>query len=311
MAETFGAIWNKVLLYAPNTPVPLVQQMVRNAYNRVLNLHYWSELWSEGEKVIPAIIETGTVTVTAGSSTVAFSADVVTSACVGRQFIGKTTLTGYYDITAVDVTPGANTVTLDHAWAAESLAGTDYQIGEFYVTFPTDLRTLDDIRDIHNNWRLRRQYHQQNYLDRIDAKRRYTGVPILYVEAKPLVSSTGVVTPRYEFFPRISPGSHIVFRYVRNASLSANTDYPISTLRSEALVWGALAELALWPATPERPNPFFSIDQHREYDKMFLEAVQDSEQSDLDRSQRMLIYDDDSMGYPADARFMQERGLPY
>lgn len=308
MAETFGAIWNKVLLYAPNTPVPLAQQMVRNAYNRVLNLHYWSELWGEGEKVIPTIVSTGTATTTVGSATVAFSSAIATSSMVGLQFIGNSTITGYYDIIAV---PTSSSVTLDKVWAAEAITTGTYQIGEFYVRFPTDLRTLDDIRDIHNNWRLRRQYHQQNYLDRIDARRRYTGAPILYVEAKPLVSSTGVVTPRYEFFPRLVSGAHLVYRYIKNATLTANTDYPISTLRSEALVWGALAELALWPGTSERPNPFFSIDQHREYDKMFLEAVQDSEQTDLDRAQRMLIYDDDSMGYPADAKFMQERGLPY
>jgi hypothetical protein len=76
-------------------------------------------------------------------------------------------------------------------------------------------------------------------------------------------------------------------------------------------VFGALAELALWPGTVERPNPFFSMDLHRTYNELFEEARQNSERSDLDISQRMIVHADDNFGVPMDANWLQTHGIPF
>lgn len=307
--QTFGEIWNKVLLYAPGTPVPLAQQFVRNAYNQCLTQHYWSELLAEGEKVIADSYSTGTVTVTNGSTAVTGSGTTWTSDMENLQIVitGNNSGEFYTVVTVSDV----DALILDRAYEGPDATDTDYYIQELYVEFPSDLQTLDDIRDYNSNWRLRRMAHQQNYIDRVDAKRTSSGNPIMYVNAPPRIDSNGVAYPRYEFWPKIPPGRKIMYRYYKDSSLTTNASKPVSMLLPETLVYGALKELALWPGTVERPNPFFSIDLHKQYAEMFDEARNNSERSDMDISQRMLVYADDNFGVPMDANWLQSHGIPF
>lgn len=302
--KTFSQLWQQFLLYAPGTPVPLAQQFIKNSYNRAINMHDWSELFKDGEKFIATEYSTGTIAVTNGSTTVTGSGTTWTSAMTGRQIVvldnGRQP---YYTFTYVSGTSG----TLDRAYQGTTDASSTYTIGEYYVEFPTDLATLDAIRDLNNNWRLRRSENQQAYLDFIDAERSNTGSPYAYVAAPPRVAS-GVSYPRFEFFPRIAAGTHLVYRYTATSELSANADYAITMLLPEAIIYGALADLALWPGSPERPNPYFNADTHRQYTKMFEDAVHDSEMGDLERAQEMLYYPDGT-GFPWDASFMQAHGI--
>lgn len=305
--ETFGQIWNKVLLYAPGTPVPLVQQMVKNAYQRAIDMHYWSDLLADGELVVKDSYSTGTVGVTEGSTTVSSSGATWTAGHVGMQLaVDDAGGQPYYTVTATTT----DAITIDRAYEGETDSSSTYVVGDYYLEFPSDLGVLDDVRELNNEWRLRRPYHQQNYLDLVDADRSQSGSPILYVAAPPRIAS-GVSYPRYEFWPKPPDGTHIVFRYFKTSDLTTNTSYIIPGLKPEAVVFGALAELALWPGTVERPNPFFSMDLHRTYTKLFEDAVHDSEMADLDRMQRMLIYDDESTGPPGDASWLQAHGIPF
>ncbi len=305
--ETFAQIWNKVLLYAPGTPVPLAQQFVKNSYINARNAHDWNENFTEGEHTIAVEYGTGTATLTNGSSTVAVVGGTVTTDWINRQYSpGVNGYAPFYDISAVNTTN--NTFTISPNYAGASITNASVFVAEFWVDFPSDLHALDDIRDSTRNWRLRRQYHQLNYLDRIDAKRTYSGTPILYVAGPDRVSG-GVSIPRYEFWPRIPGGTKIVYRYVKKVPLVLGSDYPETELRAEVITWGALAELCLWPGTPDKPNPFFNIELHQNYKKLFDEGLQDSVMHDMDRAQRLITYAEDDRGYPADARFIQEHGL--
>lgn len=304
--DTFSQVWNRVLLYAPGTPVALAQAFVKNTYKRCLDLHYWSELYKDSEYTTIAQISTGTVAVTNGSATATLSTPLANA----TTYLGKQLRVGsyppYYTITAIDGT--FTILTLDIAYPGVTAATSTFVIADFLVEFPSDLAVLDDIRDANNNWRLRRPFHQPNYLDFIDPRRTNTGYPILYVPAKPRVSA-GVAYPRYEFWPRIPASTHLIYRYVANAELTANADFPITLLKAETLVYGALSELCLWPGTPERQNMYFNMDLHQKYTTLFDNALQQSILSDLDRSQRMLTYDDASIGFPRDANFIQAHGL--
>ena len=303
--DTFGQVWQRVLLYAPGTPVPLVQQAVKNAYNRALSMHSWSELLQDGEKVIATEYSTGTVAVTNGSTTVTGSGTTFTSAMTGRQIIfDDADGQPYYTVTYVSAT----SLTLDRAYGGADDSSTTYSIGEYYVEFPSDLSVLTNVRDLNNNWSITGQAHQQGYLDMVDAKRTSTGSPSIFVAAPPRVSS-GVAYPRYEFWPRISAGTHIAYQYLKDAALTSNSTYLIVMLPSEAIVYGALADLCLWPGTGERPNPYFNMDLHKKYSDLFEATVHDGEMADLERSQRMILYDDAGINLPGDANFAQSHGL--
>lgn len=307
--DTFAQIWNRVILYAPATPVPLAQQFVKNAYNRALRAHYWSELFQEGEKTLKTEYQTGTVAVTNGSTDVVMTTGVVDASWVNTSQLGIQTNNGYapyYDIVSVNTT--ANSLQLDRNYQGVTNTAAPFLVAEYFVEFPADLQTLDDIRDTTRAWRLRRQFNQANYLDRIDARRQYAGTPIMYVAATPRVVS-GVSYPRYEFWPRIPSGTKLNYRYVKKTPLATGTDRPVEELKAEVLVWGALAELSMWPGTAERPNPFFSADTNKMYEEYFERGLQESIMNDLDRAQRLITYAEDDRGYPADARFIQEHGL--
>lgn len=305
--DTFGQIWNRVLLYAPGTPVPLVQQFVKNAYQRAIDMHYWSELVKESQYTVKDEYSTGTVALTQGSATATISGGAWTG--LENRTVRFNSIPDTYTITAVSGTSD-EIATLDRVYAGETDAAATFLVADFYIEFPEDLNTLDDIRDYDNNWRLRRQYHQQPYLDVVDAERSVTGSPTLYVAALPRITA-GVSYPRYEFWPRPAAGSQLVYRYYGNSDLAANTSRIITMLKPEAVVFGALSELALWPGSPEQPNPFFSIDIHKQYVKLFEDAVHDSEMADLDRAQRMLMHDENNFGVPLDANWLQSHGIPY
>lgn len=305
--DTFGQIWNRVLLYAPGVPVPLVQQFVKNAYQRAIDMHYWSELVKEGQVVVGAEYSTGTADLDNGVATATLSGGAWTG--LVNRTVRFADLPDTYTITAIS--GGSDEVaTLDRAYDGADAAAATFLVADFYIEFPEDLNTLDDIRDIGQNWRLRRQFHQQPYLDLVDAERSTTGSPTLYVAAPPRITA-GVAYPRYEFWPRPSAGTNLVYRYYATSSLATNSSYIITGLKPEAVVFGALAELALWPGSPEKPNPFFSIDIHKQYAKLFEDAVHDSEMADLDRSQRMLMYDEANSGVPLDANWLQSHGIPF
>jgi hypothetical protein len=304
--DTFGQIWNRVLLYAPGTPVPLVQQFVKNAYQRAIDMHYWSDLIKEGQRVVGAEYSTGTVALTSGSATATISGGAWTG--LTNRTVRFADLPDTYTITAVS--GGSDEVaTLDRTYDGATDTDATFLVADFYIEFPSDLSVLDDIRDIGQNWRLRRQFHQQPYLDLVDAERSTAGTPCMYVAAPPRITA-GVTYPRYEFWPRPSEGTNLVFRYYASTELSTNSSYIIPGLKPEAVVFGALSELALWPGSPEKPNTFFSIDIHKQYVKLFEDAVHDSEMADLDKSQRMLMYDDTNQGVPLDANWLQSHGIP-
>lgn len=302
--DTYQQVWNRLLLYAPGIPVPLAQQFIKNAYRRALDYHQWSELLKDAEQVLPTEYSTGTVAVTNGSTALTGSGTTFTSAMTGRQIRILDSDGGpYYTVTYV----GATSLTLDRAYQGATDASSTYELGQYYIEMPSDFDALDDIRDVDSNWRLRRQFHQQNYIDFIDPKRENTGDPTLYVAAPPRVLN-GVSFHRLEFYPRIPAGTHLVYRYYADSELSSNSTYLVTMIKPEAIIFAALSELSMWPGTQERPNLYFNMEIHREYDKMFEDAIHDSEMADLERSQRLLIYPDGE-GFPADANYYQAHGL--
>lgn len=309
--KTYAQIWNEVLLYAPNIPVPLAQNFVKDAYISVLNSHEWSEQMHETEIVVATEYATGNASATNGSTTVTINTGTVDTGWANTRQFAMFSNQGYapfYDIVSVNTT--ANTLTLDRNYAGTTVTTGTYLVAQYFIEMPSgeSFAGILDVRDATRNWRLRRQYHQASYLDRIDARRNYAGTPILYVPAQPRIAS-GVSNARYEFWPRTPSGTKLVVRYLTKTELVNSTDYPLDAVPSRVLVYGALARAAIWPGTTERPNPFFSMDVHQQYEDLFQRSLQEAIVRDQARAQNLIIYAEDDRGYPADARFIQEHGL--
>lgn len=303
MADTFGQIWNRVLLFAPDLPPVLAQEFVKNTYRVVLGDHSWMATRKDAELLLPNQYTTGTVTVVNGSPTITGSGTAFTTAMIGRQLIFSG-LAPFYTITAVDA--GAQTLTIDRNYPNVSASALTYEISQAYVEFPTDLYVLERVRDQLNGWYLITQVYDQQYLDRVDSRRQSVGTPALVCSAPARTDSNGVVIPRYEFWPRAQATRFYTYRYRYLPEFTANSDVLIQNVNPEVLVYGALRLAAAWPGTSGKPNPYFSQETHAMYTKMYDEALQNSIQRDLEQFQDMItLADDPRRTFPFDAKFIQ------
>jgi len=278
-------------------------RLVNNAYVRAIDTPRWSALRAQDEFFIPAGDDVGTVTVVNDNATVTGAGTAWTSALVGQQFyVGG--ITPFYTVTAVG---GVGTLTLDRPFGGLSGAGLSYAIQLIYLAVPSDFAHFIDIVDVTNNWRLRHGITVE-MLDIFDAERSYSGTPFILAAIQP--TSLGG-RPRYELYPRppVAGGLSYPFRYQRRpAELSANSDLPLYPVRAQTLREGALAELARWPGTADRPNAYFSLDLSAFHEKQFTEALGRDMRTDQEINMTDVSYEPPtaSLPYaPMSASFMQ------
>lgn len=306
MADNFGQLWRRLLVYAPELPLPLAQEFINTAYSRALSYGFWSGLRGETEFVFPAPYTTGTVDVVQDSAAVTGTGTVWTTAMEGRQFF----LDGGPYYTVEDVTSNT-TLTLDRAYGGVDASGQAYTIQKVLVTAPSDLLSLRSVRDLENNWKLRLDFRQEQ-LDAFDSQRTSTGTPWVLATASP--SSLGRV--RFEIWPRSSASKTYSVRYMKKPALLADASdepiFPISS-RRELLINGALSELCKWPGTVANKNVFFGMQQHQLYEESFLTELKITQREDQEIYQTDVMYaDDDGIMYaPLDAAFLQSHGITF
>lgn len=303
MADTFATLWKRLLVYAPETPVPLAQEWINTAYSRILTKTNWSGLRAEGEFVIPATYNTGTVTVTQNSTAIVGNGTTWTSAMIGRQLIVGA-IGPFYTITDV---PSTTSITLDRVYGGTSGATLAYDVLQVYLSAPTDFLQLQAVLDRANNWRLHTRYLQEN-LDTWDSKRSVSGTPTILATA-PFSSSGGV---RFEIWPRITSGKTYSYRYVKKPlPLTNPTDTPIWPISSYAIIQGALAEMSMWPGLKNSRNMFFDPNQMRMREDAFEKETQGLLLEEQKINQTAISYDGwETVPYaPIDAAYMQTHDI--
>lgn len=305
MDRTFEWLWKRVLVYAPKCPIPLAQEFINTAYSRAISFYRWNCLRKEGGFFIEAPYQTGTVTVTEGSTSVVGSGTTWTTDMEGMQFL-TAGIAPYF--TVVDVA-SATSLTLDRPYSKEDGVGLTYSIQQIYLEAPSDFVEFESVRDLVNNWSIRFDVPQA-VLDTWDAQRTFSGDPWLLSPAAP--SSSGL--RRYEIWPRPGASASLPFRYYSKPPLlSANSDTPIFPIRGDILVEGALSELAKWPGLVDAPNPFFNLSLHKLHNEEFEKKLHSAAMEDQESNQTWIKYaDEDRLPFaPIDAKFWQTHGLVY
>ena len=305
--ETFSEIWNKVILHAPNLPPPLAREFARMAYNDIVDSHYWSELRTDAEFLVSAAYSTGTMEVANGSATVTGTGTTWTAANTDNRQMMIGSIAPYYTCTRVSNT----SITLDRNYEGATIltaAAQAYEIGDYYVEFPTDLRTLEKIRDQSNGWYLATEWFTQEYLDRVDAKRNSSGTPTMAVLAPPRdPGSGGALIPRYELWPRSTTEQFYQYRYTKNADLTSNSVRIMNGIKAETVIYGALKHAAMYPGTPDTPNNLFGQENLETYSAAYEKALHNDTMNDMDLHQTMIsIADDVPRRFPFDAKYLQE-----
>lgn len=303
--QTFQQLWQKLIVYAPNIPVPLAQDFVNAAYSDALAMGGWAALRGDGDFFIPPPETTGTVTLTEGSAVMTGSGTSWTVSLEGQQLVVDGT-GPYYTVLTVD-TP--TQITLDRVWGNESITNTPYTIQLIYVRPPSDFLYFLDVVDVQNNWKIRINDILQEDIDRFDAQRSYAGTTWIAAPAglTPAGSTVEAGLRRYELWPRPTGPKTFAYRYIRRPALmSAATDRPIWPIRGDILRSGAIAELCNWPGTEQLPNPFFDVNLYQLHRSRFEREINKAQREDQEFTATDIRYNMYNLPWaPLDAKFLQ------
>lgn len=164
--DTFRDIFGKVLLRCPDAGRELAADWVNNAFREVAEQRSWSWLFKFGQFEMPALYNTGTVSVTRGDNVVTGSGTAWTGDMAGRQFRVSVN-SPIYTIVQVNST---TSISLDSVWGGATGSGLGHQIYLAYVTPPSDFHAFVSVWDPQMNWQLYRNI-QNAEIDIWDAQR--------------------------------------------------------------------------------------------------------------------------------------------
>lgn len=271
--STFGQLWRRLLIYAPDLPVTLAQEMINTAYSRAICAYTWSNLRGSGAFRLAAPYTTGTITVTNGSSTVTGASTVWTTALEGMQLV----IGGagpFWEVASVDA--GAQTLTLASPYVGADVSASAYSIQQINLVMPSDFGWLTTFVDVTSTayWTLSWLYKQET-IDVLDPRRLVSTAQPLYLfgtTPSPFSSTSG--RSRYELWPRPTGAKTYFYRYTKKPPLmSAESDAPIAPIRGDVIREGAMAELRMWRGTGDWENPAYDLNAAQMHEKRFLDRL--------------------------------------
>jgi hypothetical protein len=310
VADTFSSMYNGLRLWAPDVPIFLAQQMIRDRYRRIAERRIWSDLRGEGEFIINDAKTAGTVTMTRESATVTGSGTAFAASDVGRQFmVGNRA--PVYSVSAVG---GATSLTLDRVFGDETDGpGLSYRILDAYVTCPSDFQHFIVVYDPKQNWRLR-HFVTQDDVSRYDPARTSAGTPWALIDRRRSTLAATAGRAQFELWPYSVSERNYPFYYRQVvADLVDDSDTTIQSIRGDAVVIGARADLTMWPGSVERPNPMYdkSGAAYRVWEAQFQDQVAELERADENTFMTWLS-DQEWTSWPhapLDARFLQNHAF--
>lgn len=308
--DTFSSMYRGLRLWAPDLPIFLAKQLIRDRYRRIAERRPWGALRSESEFILEDAKTDGTITATRGSAAIVGDGTAFAASDVGRQFyVGNRA--PVYTIAAV---ADAGNLTLDRVFGdTDDGVGLSYKILDAYVTTPADFKYFLVVYDPRQNWRLR-HFVTQDDIARMDPARTTSGTPWALIDRRhsTITATDGQAT--YEMWPYSTVERNYPYYYIRQASdLALDADIPEIPVRGDVIVRGALADLSRWPGSVERPNPMYdrSGTQAKMWEAEFQDQVAELERQDENTYMTWLQTNDWAMWpyAPMDSAFMQNHAF--
>ncbi len=288
-ANTMEEMSRSLRLYVPQLPITLAEQFIRDRYRRILDRRDWSGLRRESQFILNAQKSDGTVSFTRSSTTITGTGTTFATTDIGRQFkagVGSPV----YTITDVDVI--LQTLTLNMPIGVATSVDVTYRIIDAYVTPPADFLRFIVVADPQQGWRLR-HWITSGELMSMDPQRTFFGQPYLLADRMydvATAASANDYRPQYEAWPYTTAARTLYYTYITKGSDLVNpTDQPVFPIRSDAIVAGALADVARWPGTSDQPNPYFTRPEYwKAYEAEFEDKMIEIERRDEDLYLTML-----------------------
>lgn len=306
MADTYLSMYAALRLQCPDLPIFLAQQFIRDRYRRIAERRNWSGLRGEGEFLLNNANIQGSVNATRNSATIVGVGTAFASTDVGRQFMAGNRAPVY---TVLTVDPIGQTLTIDRVFGGDSVTNSPYFILDAYQTAPADFKSFLVIYDPKQNWRLR-HWVTQDDIARLDPARTSVGTPWAFIDRR--FTTAGLV--QFEVWPYSQSQRNYPFYYFKQVpDLVNDTDTPFWPIRGDVIVKGALADVARWPGTVQRPNPMYNayLSLAKSYEAEFEDLLVEVERQDENIYLSWLSDAQwNSWPYaPFDSRFMQNHAM--
>ena len=280
-SDSFADIWGSVLLRCPDAGPLFAQDLVKNAYRRLWKRRRWSWLIKTNQFIVPQLINTGTVSVTIGSTTVVGVGTSFNSSMVGLQF--RVATTGpIYDIAAVT---NSTHLTLSLPWGfTQSLTNVGYQIYRCFFVPPTDFHAFVTLWDPNYNWQLNLNIDQRT-INAYDAQRaNFQQAYVVSFRDYALDANSNPTVPRYELWPHNQSQYVYPFQYeIQPPDVSVSGVVLPQYITGDVLMEMAMEDVARWPGTIEKPNPYFNIplanDQRNKVEKMLFDVERQDDET--------------------------------
>jgi hypothetical protein len=267
-ALTYGELWRQFHLEHPAIDALLCRQWVLDAYKRACTGQQWGFLRGEGQLVVLAA-RSVTVGVTQGSTSVTSTAAFV-SGDGGRQL--RVASRGIPFTLTFSTT---SLCALDRTYEGDTNAAASASIFDAYATMPAD---FDSFRSLINPtvqrpmpWMLSREV-----LDYRDPDRTATDSTARMLVSHRMSGVSGQ-TGRllYEWWPYPTARAAYPMTYYKRVDALADTDsfVGVFSTRAEDLLCYARYRAAMYPGTPERRNPGYSVAAAQEHKSEWEQVV--------------------------------------
>jgi hypothetical protein len=270
----------EILQWTPDTDPQVVKRMIQDTYRRVVDSRPFYGTLVKGQVTVPNAYTTGTVSVTNGNDSVTGTGTTWTNSMVGEQFrIGFST--PIYTITNV-LSP--TSLTLDLPWGGQTQASLGYQIFQCFVNFGANVKYMLAVVNQIQGYKLQLNIPQE-VLNTYDTWRTNMGWVTVVANYPP--SPTGI--PQYELYPPPTYQQAFPFlAYTQPPDLINDADSPVVSVRSDVIVYGALAQALLFRG---KNNKYYDPNTATYFQRLFEAELQKNKLNDNNLYQRDMVWE--------------------
>lgn len=241
LAQMVGRLQNA----NPDLPYTLARQFLNESYRSILDRRDWYGTMVKGQLYVPQVYQKGTATVTLGSTrvtgvTTGAGATGWTTGMIGMQFRSSFT-SPIYTITDVDAVN--QILTLDLPWSTPNLnGGVGYSIFQSYVSLGPNIRRVYQMVNQRNGYPMSCNWPQP-LLNTWDTWRTFQGWTWVLANYSPTADGQ----PQFELYPPPTYAQAFPFlAYIQPPDMVSNQDCPVTGVRGDLIVAGAMIESLLY-----------------------------------------------------------------
>ncbi len=223
MSTTFEQVWKELLGQVKHLDPYAAQKFANRAYSDICDRREWGFLRVRGVLQCPAVISTGTVSVTQYSDDITFSvaASLVLDATNNPAITLRQLKVGGLPYNILEYAPGG-AANLDRPYQEATNATAPYELLRCYFTAPSDdfVRFIS-IQDFTFTKTIKTgSGFTQTWLDHVDPQRSNAGEPLYLCTGH--VDSAG--NPTFEMWPHPTSAQSYVCTYRKRGAELTNTD---------------------------------------------------------------------------------------